>query len=148
MSNEVSKAPSSPAIDSVNRFYEAYGREDIEGMKALIAPDCKWMIPGHHPLAGTKTGRDEIVTYFELLKRGNFKAEIIYLTGDDTHAIDVHRGWGEANGARCDTNWVLYYTMKGGLISEVQNFCFDQHQVDLFYWAVWELVPLPQRVRA
>ena len=141
-----SAAPTSPAIAAVNRFYDAYGREDVAGMRVCIHPECRWMIPGHHPLSGTKVGRDEVVVYFDLLRQGNFKAEIIYLTGDDVHAIDVHRGWGEAKGAKCDTNWVLYYTVEDGLIREVQNFCYDQHQADLCYWAVWQLKPLPDRV--
>ncbi len=136
----------SPAIDAVNQFYDAYGREDLDGMKAVLHPECRWMIPGHHPLAGTKVGRDEVVAYFDVLRQGNFRAEIRYLTGDDTHAIDVHRGWGEAKGAKCDTTWVLYYTLRDGLIAEVQNFCYDQHQADLFYWAVWPLKPIPGRL--
>lgn len=135
----------SPAIDIVNQFYEAYGREDIDAMRAVISPSCRWMIPGHHPLSGTHVGRDEVVSYFDLLRRGNFKAEIIYLTGDAEHAIDVHRGWGQFEGSSVDTNWVLYYTVRDGLIEEVQNFCYDQHAADLFYWKVWHLKPLPQR---
>ena len=139
-------ANGNPAIAAVNAFYEAYGREDIEGMRAVIAPGCHWAIPGHHPLSGVKVGRDEVVAYFDLLRDGNFKAEIIYLTGDDDHAIDVHRGWGEVGDAAVDTNWVLYYTVKDGLITEVQNFCYDQHAADLFYWKVWKLKSLPDRI--
>jgi len=75
----------------------------------------------------------------------NFKAEIIYLTGDDEHAIDVHRGWGEFEGiGRSITNWVLYYTVRNGLMEEVQS--YDQHAADLFYWKVRHLKPLRERI--
>ncbi|MBY0491344.1 MAG: hypothetical protein K2R93_15985 [Gemmatimonadaceae bacterium] len=118
-------------------------------MRTKVGQNRGWVkpaLPGHHPLSGTKVGRDEVVAYFDVLRQGNFEAEISYLAGEDVHAIDVHRRWGEAKGAKCDSNRVLYYTVKDGLIREVQNVCYDQCQADVFYCAVWSLKPIPARL--
>jgi len=39
-------------------------------------------IPGHHPLAGTKRGRNEVAAFFRELGKSGFRAELIALTAD------------------------------------------------------------------
>lgn len=93
-----------PNISIVQKFYECYASGDLEGMKGVMAEDVEWHIPGHHSLAGTKKGVAEIVAYFKLLQKANFKAEVNILSANDDYVIDCHRGYGEYDGKKIDMN--------------------------------------------
>ena len=56
-------------------FFQAYGKGDYEAIKKVVASDVQWHIPGHHKLAGTKQGVDELVAFFNKLGAAGFKAE-------------------------------------------------------------------------
>ncbi len=111
-----------------------------------MAPDVRWTIPGHHPLSGTKVGAEEIVAYFKQLQKAGFKAEVLYLSGNDRYVVDVHRGWGAFGDNKVDMNWVLFYEVRDGKIVKVQNFAGDQHEADLFFTRTWQLKPIQDRV--
>lgn len=92
-SHEHQHAATSTAIDVVRRFYDCYASGDLQTMKdEVLAPDVVWWIPGRHPLAGPKRGAEEVVAFFAQLAKANMEAEVIFLSGDDTHADDVHAG--------------------------------------------------------
>lgn len=137
----------SPATELVQRFYECYANGDLETMKRdVLAPDVVWRIPGRHPLSGPKHGADEIVAFFAQLAKADMKAEVVYMSGDDTRVVDVHRGWGATDAAGMDMLWVLYYRIEDGRIKEVVNFAADQAQADEFFWASYPLAPVPVRL--
>ena len=67
------------------------------------APNLVWNLPGHHPLAGTKNGPDEVLAFFAALRRANIQVTLdpaadpatgIDTFGDST-VVEVHRGRGE-----------------------------------------------------
>lgn len=127
-----------PNVELIERYYAAYGRGDIDFLKKnIFAPDIKWTIPGRHPLAKTYHGVDEVVGFFEALKKGNFKAETYFLEANDNYVVDMHRGWGEAKGHKIDQRWCLVFKIKDGKIVEAQNFPGDQHEADAFFNAVY-----------
>ena len=136
-----------PNISIVQKFYECYASGDLEGMKTVMAEDVEWHIPGHHSLAGTKKGVAEIVAYFKLLQKANFKAEVNILSANKDYVIDCHRGYGEYDGKKIDINWVLLYQVEDGKIRKVQNFAGDQHEADAFFLHTWKLKPIPDRVQ-
>ncbi len=135
------------AVKLVQRFYECYATGDLQALKdEVLAPDVVWRIPGHHPLSGPKHGADEIVAFFGQLAKANMQAEVLYMAGDDTNVVDVHRGWGATETASMDMTWVLYYRIENGRIAEVTNFAADQAQADNFFWATYQLAPIPARL--
>lgn len=56
-----------PNLEIINRFFEAYGKFDLNAMHEVVAENVKWTIPGHHPLSGTKVGIDEVLAFFSHL---------------------------------------------------------------------------------
>jgi len=139
--------PPSSAIEVVQRFYGCYASGDLETMRdEILAPDVVWRIPGRHPLSGPKHGADEILAFFAELAKAGMQAEVIFLAGDESHAVDVHRGWGATDAAAVDQIWVLYYRIEDGRIAEVVNFASDQAQADDFFWRSYPLAPLPDRL--
>lgn len=124
-----------PNIDLVQRFYQAYGAGDLDGIREVLAPNVMWHIPGRHPLAGPKRGPEEVAAFFEQLGESDFRADVFYLGADERRVVDVHRGYSNtAEGEEdLDMLWVLVYQIEDGRIVEVHNFPFDQAAADLFF---------------
>jgi len=130
----------------VKQFFKYYKKNDIVGMREIFAPDIEWHVPGHHPLAGTKKGIEEVIAYYKQLQKANFKAEVLILEANDNHVIDCHRGWAEVGDQKLDMNWVLLYIIENGKIKSMQNFPGDQHAADTFFWKVYNLKDIPDRL--
>ena len=130
----------------VKQFFKYYEKNDILGLREIFSPEIEWHVPGHHPLAGTKKGIEEVIAYYKQLQKANFKAEVIVLEGNDNHVIDCHRGWAKVDGERLDLTWVLLYTIENDKIKSMQNFPGDQHAADAFFWKVYKLKDIPDRL--
>lgn len=125
-------------IQTLQKYYNAYAENNIEGMRSVMAENVEWHIPGHHPLAGTKHGIQEVVNFFQQLPKAGFKAEVLILAANDDYVIDAHRGWGSYRGKSIDINWILLYQFdKNGKICRVQNFSADQYASDAFFYYVY-----------
>lgn len=128
-------------------YYGAYGTGDMNAVASFFADDIEWHIPGQHPLAGTKSGKDEVLAFFEQLGKGAFQAELIALMADENWVIDMHRGWSNLEDqTNVDTTWVLAFKVEGGKITEARNFSFNQAAADIFFWETYPLKPLPERL--
>jgi len=132
-------------IHKIQAFFTAYAAKDVAGVRDVMASDITWIIPGHHPLAGTKRGIDEVLAFFDQLGKANFKAQPLVVTESGDYVIDHHRGWSE-EAAGLDLTWCLVFRFEAGKIKEVTNFCADQHLADLFFWKVYPLKPIPARL--
>lgn len=146
----IAQTPSAnhPNVVIVQRYYQAYGSGQLEVIRQeIFAPDVTWTIPGHHPLAGTKRGADEVFAFFQQLAKAKFKAEVLFLGGNDSYVVDVHRGWSNlAEGENIDQLWSLLFRIQNNRIVEAVNFPGDQHAADAFFWKVYPLKPLPDRL--
>lgn len=127
-----------PNLKLIGLFFQAYGRNDREGIKAVLAPDIRWVIPGTHPLSGTKVGIDEVLDYFAQLSKADFKAESIVMGVNDDYVIDCHRNWSNrTEGSNLNNMSCLLWKIQEGKIVEVHNFPEDQHVVDGFFNEVY-----------
>ena len=62
----------------VTRMYECFNRDDMETIRReIFSPNLIWNLPGHHPLAGTKNGPDEVLAFFAALRRAISKSPSI-----------------------------------------------------------------------
>ncbi len=126
-------------IKLVQGFFTAYGDTDpvkrLEGIKAVMASDVEWHIPGRHKLAGTKKGIDEVLEFFGRLGDLKFGAQPMIFAANESYVIDAHRGFSEA-GEGIDINWILIYQIENEKIKRVQNFSGDLYASDKFFDSV------------
>lgn len=131
----------------IRDYYAAYATGDPEALRPFLAEDVVWRIPGHHPLAGDKKGRDEVIAFFRGLAKGKFKAEPIFFQASGDLVVDIHRGWSNVGaGPEVDQFYALMFRIHDGRIIEAQNFLTDMHASDAFFWAHFPLKPIPGRL--
>ncbi|MGF6884620.1 ketosteroid isomerase-like protein [Nocardia sp. GAS34] len=142
-------AQQDPKIRVIGDFFDAYTRYDRDGMKAVLADDIAWTIPGHHALSGTKHGLEEVVAFFDQLARAGMKAETFFLEANEEYVVDIHRGYSTEGDGKVDTLWALVWHFNSeGKVDRVDNLCLDQHQMDTYIWNNFTLAPLPTRLAA
>jgi len=123
-----------PNILLVNKFFEAYSKNDQEAIKQVLSPNIEWVIPGNHPLSGTKKGVSEVLHYLSELGKAYFKAEPIVMGVNEKYVIDCHRNWSNLESQNnLDNKSCLLWEITNNVISKVINFPEDQHAVDLFF---------------
>jgi uncharacterized protein len=135
-------------VSIVQRMYDCFNRSDMDTIRnEIFARDLVWHLPGRHPLSGTKNGAEEVLAFFQQLRRANISVELIRLDnfGDDT-VVEVHRGSGQSGTAVLDALNCTHYRIANGRIAEVQVYISDQHAVDNFFCAVYQLKPIPDRL--
>lgn len=123
-----------PNVILIHKFFEAYSENNLEAIKNLLSPDIKWVIPGIHPLSGTKEGPDEVINYFKEIAKFEFKAKPIVLGVNDDYVIDCHSNWSiSKDGNKVEFMSCLLWKIQNGKITTVHNFQQDQHLVDKFF---------------
>lgn len=123
-----------PNLNLIHTFFQAYGANDLEAIKQILAADIEWVIPGRHPLSGTKVGVEEVLDYFKQLHTCAFQAKPIVMGVNDDYVIDCHLNWSNReDGENVERMSCLLWKFKDGKISKVHNFPEDQHMIDAFF---------------
>jgi ketosteroid isomerase-like protein len=136
-----------PKIEAIDSFFAAYADYDLERMRAVLADDIEWTIPGDHPLSGTKRGAEEVAAFLAELGKGGFQADPLFVEASEEYVVDIHRGWTTEGVGKVDTMWALVWHFDAdGKIDRVVNLSGDQHQMDAFVWNNFSLAPIPDRL--
>jgi ketosteroid isomerase-like protein len=131
----------------VERMYELFNQGDLDALKEeVFAPDLVWTLPGRNPVGGVKNGPDEVIAFFGGLVASGIKVDLVSIDawGENT-VVEVHRGHGESRGARLDALNCTHYRIRDGRIAVVQVYLSDQYAADNFFWAAYDLAPIPDR---
>jgi ketosteroid isomerase-like protein len=135
-------------VEVVERMYHCFRTGDLATLKAeVFAEDIVFNLPGHHPLAGTKRGINEVLAFFGKLRTLGAQVQPIGIGELSSGAVaEVYRANAEANGVKMQALNCNMYTIRDGKIAEVQVMMADQHNYDAFMWAAVPLKPLPDRL--
>ena len=126
--------PNHPNLVLINDFFAAYGSNDLDGIKKVLAEDIKWHIPGDYPLSGTKVGINEVLEFFKKLSKGAFEAEPIVMGVNDNYVIDCHRNWSDLEGSdNLNAMSCVLWRIENKRITEVYNFPENQKDIDTFF---------------
>lgn len=135
-------------VEVVEKMYQCFKAGDMETLKAeVFAEDLQWHLPGHHPLAGTKKGVDEVLAFFGRLRSLGLQVTPLGMGElNSGGVVEVYKAKGEVNGAKLNAFNCNYYTVREGRITEVQVLMADQHGYDAFFWEAYQLKPIPDRL--
>ena len=140
---------SHPAMALVDKMYECFGKGDMATLKTdVFAPNITWNLPGHHPLSGIKRGPDEVIAFFAALMQTGIVVEDVHFgTMEEDGVVERHTGHGVlTNGETIYFPTCSYYRVRDGRIHEVQVYTGDQHNVDRYFWSMYPLKPIPDRL--
>lgn len=125
---------------NVARLREGYGafdNGDFDTVRAFIAPDAVWHVPGSNPLSGDYKGHDEIFGLFSQLVQktgGTLKSEIHDVLANDEHGTVLVRFSAQReDGRRLDQHEVHVVHLKDGQVVEWWSFEEDVAAADAFF---------------
>jgi ketosteroid isomerase-like protein len=134
-------------VSLIEKMYDCFNKGDLDTLKReVFAPDLKWTLPGRNPVGGTKHGADEVIAFFAGLERSGIQVDLVNIDSWGPNVVvEVHRGHGESRGAALDALNCTHYHINGDRIAEVQVYMSDQYAADNFFWAAYDLKPIPDR---
>ena len=124
--------------DTINKFFEAYAKRDIDGIRQVMCEDVQWIFPGHHLLSGVKRGIDEVVDFFDsmgkIMNQSTVAVEKLVTGMNDQYVIECqHVLINRKDGNNLDHHWCVLWKFKNGKIKEGRHFASDQHHADHFF---------------
>jgi len=135
-------------VEIVEEMYHCFKTGDMAKLKAeVFADDIVFHLPGHHPLAGTKHGVNEVLAFFGRLRALGAQVQPLGIGELSSGGVaEVYHAQAEVNGVKLEAINCNYYTIRNGKIAEVQVMMADQHNYDAFIWEGVALKPLPDRL--
>jgi len=113
-------------VQTVKDFFAAIGRGDREGLRALVAADIEWIIPGEDwSLAGTHRGHAGLA---DVLQKASEEIETTYPTppefvaqGNRVLVIGVATGKIKATNKPFKDDWVFDITVRDGKLTKIRE---------------------------
>ncbi len=127
-----------PNLTLIDRFFEAYSRRDMDGLHRVLAPDARWIALGQHPLAGVKTGFDQVIGFFDamgaVMGKSNPRVEKLIVSANDDYVIECQHVWtNRSDGHNLDHLVCVLWTFRNGQIVEGRHFFSDPQAADKFF---------------
>jgi ketosteroid isomerase-like protein len=116
--------------DAQNRFYAG---GDQEHVRAMLAEDVAWHVPGRSAIAGDYRGRDEVLRYFVArreLAHATFRIAVRGVLADDERAVIFAGGQVQRDGENAAWETVGVFRIADGKIAECWGLPYDQYSFD------------------
>jgi len=137
-------------VDIILTMYKYFETGEIGKIRdELLHPDIVWRVPGHHPLAGAHTGRDQVLGFLGRMAQVGIEfTDMHFGELDEGTVVEKHMGRAHLNGEEIELPSAVTYGIRDGQISEVRVHTADQHALDRFIWSVVSLKPVTERLAA
>ena len=117
-------------VQAVKDFFAAMGRGDKEGLRALVAEDIEWIIPGKDwPLAGTRHGHaglaDLLETASKTMQTSTEPREFI-AQGDRVLVVGYAEGKVKATNKPFKDDWIFAITVRDGRLTSIREYVDTQ----------------------
>ena len=128
----------SQEVKVVNKMLQAFGIGDMEALKLTLSESTIWNYNGSAaiPYAGTYKGKDEVMKFIgniisnvEIL---DFKVSQIIATDSTVVVLGSEKQKIKKNKQILEQNWVQIYTVKNGLITNMEEFANTAYSEKLF----------------
>jgi hypothetical protein len=129
-------------------YYGDFAYIDFAKMQAeRFHPDITWTMPGHHPMSGTMQGAGAVIAFLKKLYTAGIRVDNVHLGElDDGTLIERHTGHGQIGSEEFIFPTCTTYGFKDGKIADVHVHTGDQHNVDRYFWTVFKLKSIPERL--
>jgi ketosteroid isomerase-like protein len=130
-----------PNQHKIDRFFAAYAKRDMAGIRQVMSAEAVWYFIGRHPLAGVKRGIGEILAFFDamgaIIGKSNPEIQKQIVAENDAYVIEcVHTKTNNPAGNNLDHYAAVLWTFKDGKIQEGRHFFADPPAVDAYFTAV------------
>jgi uncharacterized protein len=117
-------------IQTVKNFFAAIGRGDREALRALVAEDIEWIIPGKDwPLAGTHRGHAGLVDLLETASKSietSTEPREFVAQGDRVLVVGFARGKIKATNKTFEDDWIFAITVRDGRLTSIREYVDTQ----------------------
>jgi ketosteroid isomerase-like protein len=130
------------AMSDLNRelvvdWLAAQARSDTDAVRAALAEDVVWHVPGKNLLSRDYNGPNEVLGFLahvRELSRGTARPQIIDVLSSQDYVIVLVRVFAERDGRTLDGSFQAWaYRIEGGEIADFWFLVEDRYQVDAFW---------------
>ncbi len=125
-------------VDIINKFFEAYGKRDMEGLKEALWEDVQWIFPGNHKLSGIKKGIAEVIEFFDIMgsimSSSNTQVEKLVMGINEDYVSECQYIHTDRNDKiNLNQNMCVLWKFKDGRIIEGQHLISNQKEADDYF---------------
>ena len=121
----------------VRGWFVTQARGDEAALRAALADDVVWHVPGRSPLSADYSGPDEVLAFLARpreLSNGTVRPQILDVMAGDDHAIALVRVHAEREGKKLDGSLQAWtFRIVEGRIAEFWFLVEDRYEVDAFW---------------
>jgi len=126
-----------PDITLVRRGFAAFSAGDVATLSEIIAEDATQFQPGNSEMAGTREGREAILTFYGQLAaetNGTFRVELEHALSDGQgHVVAIQRVTAQRKGRSLDSYASLVFTISDGQARDIHGYEEDFEAWDEFW---------------
>lgn len=121
-----------PNEQVVRKFYEAFKKEDISEIQAIVGPNIVWHEVGRNSLSGDYSGLENVLGFFERMGKSleGMEAEIHDVIANDTHVVVLENMEVSSKEGTLATRAAAIFHVSDGKITEGWEFREDQYGID------------------
>lgn len=123
-----------PDVRVVQEFSRQYAAGNLDGVRALFAPEVEWTVTGDNALAGTMKGMQRILQHLSQMRSPGVPVAADLVGAVGGFVLDARPGAVQRGGVLQQFVWVRVYELRGGRIVRVREFPSDQEAADVFIW--------------
>ena len=118
-------------------WISAQARSDAEAIRAALADEVVWHVPGKNLLSGDYHGPDEVLGFLARVRElsgGTARPQLIDVLSSEGYVVVLVRMFAEREGRKLDGSFQAWaYRIAGGKIAEFWFLVEDRYQVDAFW---------------
>jgi len=122
----------------IDTFFEALSQKDLPKVRTVMSQKVTWSFLGEHPLAGTKSGIEEVIKFFEVMRgimgTSKVRSKSLIIAENKKYVIECqHVKTHREDGNNIDHHVCVLWTIKKGKIASGKHFFSNPVALDTFF---------------
>ncbi len=123
----------SPKLAVAQRFYAALVAGQWSAIRALLADEAEWTLPGDNAISDTAVGADAVVERVRKIAGYGLKFELQYMLSSRTDvALGLHNS-ADRDGRKLDEHLTTILRIRGDKIVAIETFLSDVEGMNAFF---------------